>query len=160
MGSGPGAIRVYLTIIHQVEEYRWKILCVNEWVLIATCKQLVWSTESGKFSDWLPFQVSGKACTDFNPWAYPKWQFVIMKDFSLYPLLLPQLVSDALQNVPFCSSRPSCGFKRCVLWVKNAFSWSQVRHWHGKQKLHLSVFRDSRPAVCHGTGKKYFCTRY
>jgi len=26
-----------------------------------------------------------------------------MKDFSLYPLLLPQLASDALQNVPFCS---------------------------------------------------------
>ena len=26
-----------------------------------------------------------------------------MKDFSLYPLLLPQLESDALQNVPFCS---------------------------------------------------------
>jgi hypothetical protein len=26
-----------------------------------------------------------------------------MKDFSLYPLLLPQLASDVLQNVPFCS---------------------------------------------------------
>ena len=26
-----------------------------------------------------------------------------MKDFLLYPLLLPQLASDALQNVPFCS---------------------------------------------------------
>ena len=26
-----------------------------------------------------------------------------MKDFSLYPLLLPQLASDALQNIPFCS---------------------------------------------------------
>ena len=26
-----------------------------------------------------------------------------MKDFSLYPLLLPQLASDALQTVPFCS---------------------------------------------------------
>ena len=25
-----------------------------------------------------------------------------MKDFSLYPLLLPQLASDDLQNVPFC----------------------------------------------------------
>jgi hypothetical protein len=35
--------------------------------------------------------------------AYVKWQIVIMKDFSLYPLLLPQLVSDTLENVPFCS---------------------------------------------------------
>jgi len=26
-----------------------------------------------------------------------------MKDFSLYPLLLPQLASDTLQNVSFCS---------------------------------------------------------
>jgi hypothetical protein len=35
--------------------------------------------------------------------AYVKWQFVIMKDFSRYPFLFPQLASDSLQNVPFCS---------------------------------------------------------
>jgi hypothetical protein len=35
--------------------------------------------------------------------AYVKWQFVNFKDFSRYPFLLPQLASDVLQNVPFCS---------------------------------------------------------
>jgi hypothetical protein len=35
--------------------------------------------------------------------ACVKWQFVNFKDFSRYPFLLPQLASDALQNVPFCS---------------------------------------------------------
>jgi hypothetical protein len=49
------------------------------------------------------YRLSRDSCIPLIPVAYVKWQFVNGKDLSLYPLLLPQLVSDALQNVPFCS---------------------------------------------------------
>ncbi len=49
-------------------------------------------------------QHSGREiCTTLMFVASVKWQFVNFKDFSRYPLLLPPLASDALQNVPFCS---------------------------------------------------------
>ncbi len=57
--------------------------------------------ESGKSYQW---QHSARAiCITLMFVACVKWQFVNFKDFSRYPFLLPQLASDALQNVPFCS---------------------------------------------------------
>ena len=49
------------------------------------------------------YRSARETCIPLIPVAYVKWQFVNMKDFSRYPFLLPQLASDALQNVPFCS---------------------------------------------------------
>ena len=51
------------------------------------------------------YRSAREACIPVIPVAraYVKWQFVIMKDFSRYPFLFPQLASDSLQNVPFCS---------------------------------------------------------
>ena len=80
-------------------------------------------------------------------------------------LLLPHPPSGSFVSLPPTLSRPSCWFKRCVLWVEIAFSWSQVRHRHGSQKLHLSAFRDSSLPCCIQPKKVLlwmvliFCTR-
>ena len=116
--------------------------------------------------------------------AYVKWQFVKVTDSSRYPFLLPQLAPDALQNVPFCSGErrlqghallaaatpsprqlclasshllPSLLLIQKVRFVReNCIFWSQVRHRHGPQKLHLSAFRDSSLPCCMKQGKSTF----
>jgi hypothetical protein len=88
--------------------------------------------------------------------------------FPLYPLLLPQIVSDSFQNVPFCSvkrglqghtlltaststppqsyltsSHPLPSLLQFKICGKIVFYWSQVCRGNGKQKLNLSNFRES-----------------
>ena len=63
----------------------------------------MWSYPQSRENDKNEYRLSRDSCIPLIPVAYVKWQFVNGKDLSLYPLLLPQLVSDALQNVPFCS---------------------------------------------------------
>ena len=80
-------------------------------------------------------------------------------------LLLPRPLRRSNTSLPPTLSRPSCRFKRCVLHVKISFCWSQVRHSHGQQKLHLSSFRDSNMPCVMKTKHVllslvlFFCTR-
>ncbi len=60
-------------------------------------------TDGIKLND--EYRSSRELCTSLMFVAYVKWQFVNFKDFSRYPFLFPQLASDTLQNVPFCSGQ-------------------------------------------------------
>ncbi len=120
--------------------------------------------------------------------AYVKWQFVNFKDFSRYPFLLPQLASDARQNVPFCSGER--GLQGHVLLAAVTPSPRQIclasSHLLPSLLLIQKVrfvrenciflvpgptstrftetvpfgFSRFQPAVLHEAGKKYFCTWY
>jgi hypothetical protein len=70
----------------------------HSWNLFRQCTFESTSRENDKNE----YRLARELCKPLIPVAYVKWQFVNMKDFSRYRLLLPQLASDVLQNVPFC----------------------------------------------------------
>ncbi len=115
--------------------------------------------------------------------------FVNLKDFSRYPFLLPQLVSDALQNVPFCSGErglqwhslladatpsprqlclasshplPSLLLIQKVRFVGKNCCIFLVPGPTSTRYTETAPFGLSRfqPSVLHEAGKKYFCTWY
>ena len=130
----------------------------------------------------------GKLVQTLMLWDYAKWQFVIMKDFPLYPLLLPQLASDALQNVPFCSGErglqvhallaaatpsprqlclssshllPSLLLIQKVRFVReNCIFLVPGRTSTRFTETAPFGFSRFQPAVLHEARKKYFCTWY
>ena len=127
-------------------------------------------------------------CTPLMFVAYVKWQFVKFKDFSRYPLLLPLLASDALQNVPFCSGErglqghallaaatpsprqlclasshllPSLLLIQKVRFVReNCIFLVPGRTSTRFTETAPFGFSRFQPAVLHEAGKTYFCTWY